>query len=54
MAAKVTTWFMNEEEEVLVGDCLPAPCKIEKIVKKNFMLSERKVVVRFSEMEDGW
>ena len=52
MAAKVATWFMNAEEEGLVGDIIPAHARM-KIVKNDFVLSERKAVVRCSKIAVG-
>lgn len=49
MAAKVATWFMEAEEEGLEGDSIPPSARLN-IVKNDFVLSERKAVVRCSKI----
>lgn len=51
MAVKVATWFMEAEEEGLEGDYIPPSARM-KIVKNEFVLSERKAVVRCSKIAD--
>jgi len=49
MVAKVATWFMETEEEGLEGDIIPPRAKM-KIIKNDYVLSERKAVVRCSKI----
>lgn len=50
MAATVATWFVNAEEEGLVGDYVPGTARL-RIIKNEFVLSERKAVVCCSKMK---
>jgi hypothetical protein len=52
MAATVATWFMETEEEGLEGDFVPMHARLI-IVKNNFVLRERRAVVRCSKINVG-
>jgi len=52
MAAAVATWLMNKEEEGLVNGYIPETSRLT-IVKNDFVLSERKTVIRYSKPLGG-
>ncbi|KAE8447160.1 hypothetical protein EG329_010991 [Mollisiaceae sp. DMI_Dod_QoI] len=53
MAARVATWLMEKEEEGMAdGKYVPETARL-RIVKNDFVLKERKAVIRCSKMVEG-
>ncbi|KAF8861635.1 hypothetical protein BDZ45DRAFT_740095 [Acephala macrosclerotiorum] len=52
MAARVATWLMEREEEEMVDGYVPETARL-RIVKNNFVLKERKAVIRCSKLVEG-
>jgi hypothetical protein len=52
MTAKVASWFMNKEEEGMGDWYVPETARL-RIVKKDFVLSERKATIQCSKLMEG-
>jgi hypothetical protein len=52
MAAKVVSWFMSKEEEGMVDGYVPETARL-RIVKNDFVLSERKATIQCSKLMEG-
>jgi hypothetical protein len=52
MAAKVASWFMNKEEEGIIDGYVPETARL-RIVKNDFVLSERKATIQCSKLMKG-